>query len=367
MLSSHGAFDTNFESKLPDYTDLCNDVADEILDKVTDKTTLGATAEVTSEVTAYIGFDGDLYNYNAPICYLFLKVLDHLIKKNIKVQPIVCQFGDYIKDAIPENNQAAIGNLLETYETSNASVASIVRKFEPKNIPINIYNFKEFKTIQLSYTEVGKDKKESIQPNGEKNYKIEINYGLSYTPMKESDLEKNPDQIIDISPESLTNLIKNSTIEDTVYKMKKPTFRDGRSDCYGGYTEGKQIEGSTAEGTKKLVGSTAGWKLYLEAGKAGIAPQFSEVYYYPVWLNDVKPYADSITDQIGKAVEEDLFGIHVTPVTKFVKQTTSVRGGSRKLTRFIKKKSKRRRTKSKKPLSKSRRLKKGKKRSRRRN
>ncbi len=373
MLSSHGAFDENFESKLSDYKLLCFNVAENILRNVGDGD------------TAYIGYDGDSYKQDEgkapPICYLFLKVLDHLIKsgKKINVQPIVCQIGSYIQGAIPEyqGNKQHIENLLKKYETPNENnnmssdegfVSKMVLQFSDK---LNIDNLKNLKeTIKLSYKEVGGVGKEEIEKSVPgKEYQIKINYGPSYKPKREDDKSvvtfnnllsvEGEEKCFDLKDPQIYKKIKILDSSDNNTCKKKYDFDDGRSDCYGGYTEDN-------EGNKKLVGSTAGWKLYLNKVGVGITPSklFKEVYYYPVWLNDVKSYAGSITEQIGEAVQRGLFKVRVIQILGFIEKPTS--GGSRKLKRFIKKKSKRR-TKSKKPLSKSRRLKKGKKRSRRRN
>ena len=366
MLSSHGVFnDDKFQLNLEDYKLLCFKVAKDILEKVGDGD------------TAYIGYDGDSFNDKAPICYLFLTVLYHLLKsdKNITVQPIVCQFGEWIGGAILEDQEPNIRNLFVKYGNKiiSKNILGIVKNLNTNIQNTNIVNVKRMvvnnkklvETIKLSYTEVGGDEDEEIEESVPgKEYQIKINYGHSCTPRKQTD--GNPLDVKKLKDNAAASCIDVTDLK--IYKKintaectgKKPTFADGRSDCYGGYTE-------DAQGTKQLVGSTAGWKLYLDHIGVGDEPnKFQNVYYYPVWLNDVKTYENSITEQIGKAVQSGLFNVRVIQILGFVKQTTSVSGGSRKLKRFIKKKSKRR-TKSKKPLSKSRRLKKGKKRSRRKN
>ena len=382
MLSSHGKFDTDFEYELENYKKRCFKIAESIFE------------DLKENDTAYIGYDGDSYSSKAPICYLFLEVLNHLItmknlkKKNITVQPIVCQIGDYINGAIPEDeeNKQHIENLLKEYGEINPSnngklntnaiskgiVAQGILKFNDKFTPFDIENFRNLETIKLSYTEVGTGKEETIEESvsGEE-YQIKINYGPSYKPKRKDDKD-----LLKNFGGNLLSVIEGETcfdlLDPQIYKKIKKldslgkntcedkyNFSDGRSDCYGGYTEDD-------EGNKKLVGSTAGWKLYLDKVQNGKKPLFSKIYYYPLWLTTVKEYNDSITEQIQIAtIKPDLLGKYNIELES-MDVTHSNRGGSRKLKRFIKKKSKRR-TKSKKPLSKSRRLKKGKKRSRRRN
>ena len=59
MLSSHGGWDDKFKENLDNYKSLCLEVAKGIL------------ANLQDGDTAYIGYDGDPFNYgNPPICYL---------------------------------------------------------------------------------------------------------------------------------------------------------------------------------------------------------------------------------------------------------------------------------------------------------
>ena len=336
MLSSHGGWDDTFKANLGNYKDLCSEVAKGIL------------AKLENNDTAYIGYDGDGYGTNTPpISYLFLKVIQILLEdkgnKNILVQPIVCQItGNWFpKDIRDTDIHNEIKNLYETYGD----------KLEDGSSFLTLYSEKLLKQIDLKYSENDGLNSEAINIVDGKS--IEIHYGSSYIPRRIKDNFTGKNDFIK----------KIETVNNAVYQQKgneKYTFEDNRSACYGGYTE-------VGEGEKKLVGSTAGWKVYLDKFKGN----FDEIYYVPVWLKSVKKYEGSITHKITEVFnilplgskyaimpfinDENGEPFNYYIITSQLPNDIRViqRAGSRKSKTLKKKKSKKRKSKSRKPLSKT--------------
>lgn len=354
MLSSHGSFDDMEKAtKIEMYVTHCNKVAVDIVKKVEDMD--GVISNV------YIGYDGDGVYNTPPVTFLFLTVLDKLAKAKAKAKPE--RKNTFEITPIISQVPAYMHNLNDLISKKN--------KFEKSYQPPEEYkwgthleetNFKQ--TVQLLYIAINNKTKASLEGDIEKVKKrIEIDTSHQYKDiLKIKNLDDNTiikkdsydDNVMNFSDNKYLILVDMGIATDCIsenkgiYPLKKGDthnkdelylpknkINDGRSEPYGGISYEPDADAANDTDSYTLVGSTAGWQKYLNHTDTS----FESVYYVPVWLQQIKQYDGSITQQTEQACQnknkifkngdKDITVIKDVKVVESIKNQLEMQGGRR--------------------------------------